>query len=227
MTYIVIGLGNFGTALAERLTAMGHEVVGTDSNMQRVEELKNSITITICLDLTDAQSLNMLPLKDADTVFVTMGENFGASILSVALLRQRGVKKLVARATSKLHKTILEALGVDQVIVPEDFAADLLVNEAEFPSMQGSYVVNETHRFVESLTPGILQTQTIGAIDFSTTFGLQLVGIKRPTAEKNFLGVKTLRYDVLSPDSETILQKEDILLLYGNMSSLKKFWKEF
>ncbi len=227
MTYIVIGLGNFGTALAVRLTSMGHEVVGVDSNIQKVEELKNNITITLCLDFTDAQSLNMLPVKDADTVFVTMGENFGASILSVALLKQLGVKRLVARATSKLHETVLEAMGVDEVIVPENFAADLLANAAEFTELRGSYIVSDAFRFVESNAPAILHGQMISIIDFPKNFGLQLIGVKRPKAEKNFLGSKTLKYEILSSDPSLTILKDDILLLFGDIAALKKFWREF
>lgn len=68
MTYIIIGLGNFGVALAERLTAIGHDVIGVDTNMNLVEEYKNTIGSTICINVSDAASLKMLPLADTDVV---------------------------------------------------------------------------------------------------------------------------------------------------------------
>lgn len=227
MTYIVIGLGNFGTELAERLTALGHEVVGVDKDFQKVEEMKTTISITLCLNLTDSRSLNLLPLKDAEIVFVAMGEDFGASILSVALLRQFGVKKLVARATTKLHKSVLEAMGVDQVVMPEIYAADLLSNAAEFPCIIGSYFVTQSFRFVESATPDILVRQKITNIDFSKTFGLQLLGIKRSVKQRNFLGSVSQNYEIINLLPDTIIEKDDILLLYGDLVALKKFWAEF
>jgi trk system potassium uptake protein TrkA len=226
MTYIVIGLGNFGSALAEKLTAMGHEVVATDKDMQRVEEFKNTVSVTMCMDVTDAASFSMLPLKDAETVYVTMGEDFGASIHAVAMLRQLHAKKIIARATSKLHRSVLEALGVDQVIVPEDYAADLLAQAADFAPVRASYPVNESFRFVESEAPSILYKQKVGDIGFEKTFGIRLVGIKRPITERNILGAKSLRYDVFMPEATGVIEKDDLLLLFGPISALKKFWRE-
>lgn len=226
MNYIVIGLGNFGAALAEKLTAMGHEVVAADKSMQKVEEYKNTVTITICMDVTDASSFGMLPLKDAEAVYVAMGEDFGASIHAVAILRQLKAKRIIARATSKLHKAVLESLGVDEVIVPEDYAADYLANAAGYSRVKASYALNESYRFIEMEAPEILCKQKIGDIDFENTFSLKLVGIKRPKPDHNILGVRSTRFDVFSPEPTGVVEKDDILLLFGPINALKRFWKE-
>lgn len=63
MKFIVLGLGNFGSELSIKLTELGHEVIGVDSNMKRVEFLQDSITHTICMDTTDESAIKSLPVK--------------------------------------------------------------------------------------------------------------------------------------------------------------------
>ena len=79
MKCIIIGLGNFGMALAQRLTAMGYEVIGVDKNMDKVNAYKDSIKNTICLDLNNEQAVRNLPLKEADLNIVTLGKDAGRS----------------------------------------------------------------------------------------------------------------------------------------------------
>ena len=95
MKYIIIGLGNYGSVLAEELSALGHEVIGVDTNERRVDVLKDKIATSFIIDATDEQSLSVLPLKDVDVVIVAIGENFGASIRVVALLKKNGVKHIL------------------------------------------------------------------------------------------------------------------------------------
>ena len=98
MKYIIIGLGNYGGVLAEELSVLGHEVIGVDTNEHRVDVLKDKIATSFIIDATDEQSLSVLPLKDVDVVIVAIGENFGASVRVVALLKKKGVKHIYARA---------------------------------------------------------------------------------------------------------------------------------
>lgn len=109
MKYIIIGLGNYGGVLAEELSVLGHEVIGVDTNEHRVDVLKDKIATSFIIDATDEQSLSVLPLKDVDVVIVAIGENFGASVRVVALLKKKGVKHIYARAVDDVHKTVLEA----------------------------------------------------------------------------------------------------------------------
>ena len=116
MNYLIIGLGNFGVALATRLTQMGHDVTGIDADMRVVEEYKSQITTTMCVNIIDQVSIKALPLDDTDIVIVSLGNHIGESIVIVSLLKQAGVKHIVARAVNPMHRTILETIGVDEVI---------------------------------------------------------------------------------------------------------------
>lgn len=227
MTYVIVGLGNFGVALAERLTALGHEVVGVDSNMNLVEEYKNTIGSTICINLADAASLQMLPLADADEVIVTLGEHVGNSVLVVALLKQHGVKRLVARAGNRLHRTILEAIGVDEVIMPESYAAELFSISSEVEEVKGAYIATETHQLVELEVPDILVSQTPAQANLTETFGLDLVGVKRRFTKKSLFGKDEFYYEMADMKTENFrFAANDRMLLFGNIAALQKIKKQ-
>src|SRR5574344_890078 len=122
MKFIVIGLGNYGRVLAEELTVLNQEVIGADIHGNKVEAIKDKITTAFLLDATDEQSLSVLPLKSVDLVIVAIGENFGASVRVVAMLKKMGVKHIYARAIDQVHKAILEAFGIDRILSPEEDA---------------------------------------------------------------------------------------------------------
>ncbi|MCM1478039.1 MAG: NAD-binding protein, partial [Bacteroides sp.] len=129
MRYLIIGLGIYGSNLAIDLTNMGHEVIGADSRASLVDAIKDQISTTYIIDATDKSALSALPLKNVDLVIVAIGENFGASIRIVALLKELGVKHIYARAIDKLHEAILESFEIERILTPEQRAAFDLVNE--------------------------------------------------------------------------------------------------
>src|SRR5690554_6436002 len=100
MKFIIFGLGHFGYDLESILKIMEHEVLGIDKSIDRVEAFKEDISHTICMDATDQIAMNGLPLKDADAVIVAIGEDEGASIMTIAMLKKLKIKKLIGRATS-------------------------------------------------------------------------------------------------------------------------------
>ncbi len=129
MKYIILGLGHFGTSLAEKLTQMGHEVIGVDKDMKKVEEYKERITHTICMDCTDGTAVNNLPLNDVDVVIVAIGENEGPNLMATALMKEHNVKRIISRAVRPLHETVLHAMGITEIVHPEEEAAERWANK--------------------------------------------------------------------------------------------------
>lgn len=131
MKYLIIGLGIYGANLARDLTEMGHEVIGADDCQSNIESLKNYISTVYLIDSTEENQLAVLPLLNVDLVIVAIGENFGASIKTVALLKKAGVKHIYARAIDTLHEAILQSFEIDRIITPEQRAAEDLTHELE------------------------------------------------------------------------------------------------
>ena len=115
MKYIIIGLGNYGRVLAEELSALGHEIIGADISESRVDSIKDKVATAFVIDATDEQALSVLPLNSVDIVIVAIGENFGASVRVVALLKQKKVAHIYARAIDMVHKAVLEAFRLEDI----------------------------------------------------------------------------------------------------------------
>ena len=123
MRYLIIGLGIYGSNLARDLTDMGHEVIGADIRQSNIEAIKDYISTVYLIDTTEETAIGVLPLKNVDLVIVAIGENFGASVKTVALLKQNGVKHIYARAIDKLHESILQGFEVERIITPPPTSA--------------------------------------------------------------------------------------------------------
>ncbi len=228
MNYLIIGLGNFGVALATRLTTMGHDVTGVDADMRVVEEYKSQITTTMCVNIIDQMSIKALPLDDTDAVVVSFGNHIGDSIVIVSLLKQAGVKNIIARAVNPMHRTILESIGVNDVIVPEQLTADIWAYSAESKKVKGVYPVSSEYQIVECEVPSILVSQSLNDADIESTFGLKLIAIKRRRNASNFLGSRTLEYEVVNmqDSNEFRFAADDHIVIYGSNKTLEKFKKQ-
>ncbi len=223
MRYIVIGLGNFGSVLATRLTQMGHEVVGVDRRKGRVEELRDSLSTTICLDAGDPEALQTLPLADADRVIVSIAEDFSSSIHIVASLIQMGVKNLVARAFDEIHRNVLQALGIDRIIFPEKEAAEVMAQSLELSTFLSSYRIDRDHYVMRFELPAELAGRTASNCGLEKYPTLKLLTVLRDSEERNALGVKYNQKTARELTPDFALEAGDILVVYGTLKSYNDF----
>lgn len=224
MKFIIVGLGYFGSSLATELTEQGHEVIGLDNKMSHVELYKSKISHTICMDCTDQQAVNSLPLKDTDVVVVGIGEDFGASVMATATFKQAMVKRLIARAISPLHQTVLEAIGVDDIVRPEQESAERLAHTLEMKGVINSFGISEEYSLIEVNIPERYIGKTIADADIRNRYNLNVITIKREQETLNLFGLKVKKKQVigvLNPN-ETLNQK-DVLVVFGKESDFKKF----
>lgn len=129
MKYLVIGLGNFGKTLARELTDRGHDVIGVDNNENRVEEVKDRISVAYILDATERTALQALPIDEIDCAVVAIGQSMDYSLRAVAALKELAVKKIYARALDRTHKSILDAMNIQKIFIPESYAARIFADK--------------------------------------------------------------------------------------------------
>ena len=129
MKYLVIGLGNFGSTLATTLTDMGHSVIGVDSNAHCIEEIKDRIDLAYIMDATERVSLRSLPLDEIDCVIVAIGQSMDSSLRAVASLKELKVKNIIARALDTTHSSILRAMDIQKILIPESYAARIFAEK--------------------------------------------------------------------------------------------------
>ena len=198
MKYIIIGLGNYGHVLAEELSALGHEVIGADISAGRVDSLKDKVATAFVIDATDGQALSVLPLNSVDVVIVAIGENFGASIRVVALLKQKKVKRIYARAIDGVHRSVLEAFGLDRILTPEEDAARGLVHLLEFGADIETFRVDSNYYVVNFTVPEKFIGYNVNELKLDSEFGLKLLALKRAETLKNCLGISFTEHDVVN-----------------------------
>lgn len=224
MKYLVIGLGNLGRAIAENLTSIGNEVIGVDINPHKIEVVKHTISGAICLDTTDMDALNTLPLNEMDAIFVTFGKDFGTSIQTVAMLKNLNVNKLIVRGISPIHEAVIRSIGVAEIITPEDDFAGMYASQSLLGELfKQWYRVTDTHHLYKIKAPESFVGQTIQTIDLEENFGVRLVGIERPKEERNLIGLKQTHYSVVNRITDDLtIDKGDLLILFGKMDVLHK-----
>ena len=118
-TYAVFGLGRYGCSVAKELVNSGVDVIAVDTNEQVVNMLANELPFCKCADTTDIEVLKRLGVDHVDTAIVAMAGDIEASVMTVMLCKELGVKTVIAKCSSEMHYRILTKVGADKVVFPE------------------------------------------------------------------------------------------------------------
>lgn len=227
MKYIVIGLGNFGASLAQKLTEQGNEVIGIDTNMTKVDTYKEKISHTICMDATDEFTVSGLPLKDTDIVVVAIGEDQGANVMTTAIFKNFEVKRLISRAINSLHEKVLRAIGVDEIVHPEEETAERWAKKLCLSNVVDSFELNDNYSIIEAKVPEDCIGKTVREVNFRRAYNLLVLTIIKKVEVKSILGkTKTENQIQGVATADDKLQPNDILVLYGSNKDLQRFLKQ-
>ncbi len=131
----VIGLGRFGLTVARTLAGWGHEVYGIDCEEEQVQHAKDELTHVVQTELYDVADVKELGLDEVDVAVVAIGADIEASILTMTLLLEAGVRRVITRATTRLHGIILQRVGAHDVIYPEESSGEMLARSLRAPGI--------------------------------------------------------------------------------------------
>jgi trk system potassium uptake protein TrkA len=213
-SFAVIGLGRFGAAMSTTLAELGHDVIGVDGDEDRVRELADVITHAVQLDATDEKALRAVGIKDVDVAVVSIGENIESSLLVVTLLKELGIKSIVAKAVTPLHGRILEKLGVSRVVFPERETAVRLAHGLVIPNVLDYIELSNAYSIVEVPAPDAFAGKTLKEIGLRSRFGLTTIAIKRPG------GPGGGDFTNIAPGPDDVVQRGDVLALLGSHERL-------
>ena len=221
--FAVIGLGRFGTAIAQTLSGRGAEVLAIDNREEKIEEVKEEVAYAVCLDSTDAKALHAQNIQDMDAVVVAIGENFEALLLTTVLLKELNVKRIIARANGNHQRMILEKLGISEILSPETRVGITVAEQLLNPSIVTSLQLPDNYEIVEIKTPRELTSRTLAEIGLRNKYNLNLITLKRefevkkhgePGIETHILGV---------PSSDTVLYETDTIIVFGKAHDIERF----
>jgi len=223
--YAVIGLGQFGTAIARTLAERGSEVLAIDINPKKTNAIKDEVAYAVSLDCTDLRALEDQGIDEMEAVVVAIGENFEALLLTTVFLLEMDVKRVIARADGLQQRMILEKIGVKEILSPEDEVGISVAERLMNPSILSSLQLRDDYEIVEVKAPPRILGHALEEIDLRQRYGLTVVTIKRQfnVGEKENGEIK-YKHTVLGvPSPATIIQKGDALIVFGLSKDIKKF----
>ncbi|KAF5038531.1 TrkA-N domain protein [anaerobic digester metagenome] len=223
MKIMVIGLGNFGTALAIKLTRFGNEVIGIDRSRHKTESIKEFVTTVVTVDITEASAVAQLPVEEMDVIVISIGENLGDSVIATALLKDNGAKRICCRAISETHFSILMNMGVHHIFTPEVDAASNSVSTVLFELVHTAYVISDDYKVCEIYVPKRFVGLKVKDLTLNT-HNLKLLLFRQAKSELHpQYMVKMIFEDKVKDYDEIIMKKDDLLVLFGLKKDLDRF----
>ena len=207
----VIGLGRFGSSLAQTLQQMGVSVLGIDVSDEKVNGLAEVLTETAVADITDEHVVRDLGLRNFDTVVVAMGQNIAASLMITVMLKEAGVERVISKASSEIHGRALRLIGTDEVVFPERDMGVRLAKHIVSPNLLEFIELSPEHSLIETASSAHLAGKTLRQLDLRNKYGINVIALRRRDQCN------------LSPSADDVVEEGDILVLVGTTLDLERF----
>ncbi len=221
--FAVIGVGRYGINIAKRLAEKGAQVFAFDPDEEKIESIKDEVAYAVALDATDKKALQSQNITDMDAVVVAIGENFEATVLTCVHLLDLGASRIIARASGVHQKLILEKIGIQEILTPEDEVAFVVREKLINPSILSFLQLPDDYEIAEIVAPRGILGRSIDNIEFRNQYELTLVTIKRAfSVNKN--GEELKEQHVLGvPSSDTEILEDDTLVVFGTSKNVQRF----
>lgn len=222
---VVFGLGNFGMTTAVTLIENKCEVLGIDINKQITDSAKDIITHLVSGDATNKDILKSLNIDDFDTAVVAIGQDMTASILVSMYLLEMNIKKIIVRAISEDHVKILEKIGVEEIVFPEQDTAIKIANKISLTNVMDFLPVSANYGIVEVVPPKSFTGKTLMELKITSKYKCQLIGIKYlKTIARDSVG-QMVEKTIMAPSAEDIITEKSIMIVLGKIKDIKKLQK--
>ncbi|MEZ5930954.1 MAG: TrkA family potassium uptake protein [Alphaproteobacteria bacterium] len=210
-SFVVIGLGTFGSTVASELTDYGNPVLGIDIDEQAVADMADVLHETVIADARNEKALREAGVGQCDIAVVAIGEDLEANIVCAMNVKLIGVDQIWAKAMSRTHHRILSRLGVDRVVHAEREMGQRVAEMLHNPMVRDYLSIGNGFYVVNILVPGDTAGQTLSSLRLEERFQLRCLGVMR--------GSKS----ILEHDRDPELEEDDHLLVLGRRAKLREF----
>ena len=212
-SYIVVGLGRFGSEVARELARQGQEVLAIDVRSDLVQFVANDVTQAVVADSQDKEVLRALGAGTFDCAVVAIGGDLGASVLAVMNLKELGVPYIVCKAHDETHRRVLEKLGADRVIIPEQEYADRLAKSLASTNVLDYIELSSEYGIIEVPAPKAWYGKSLKELNVRAKLGVNILAIKHDGETD------------VSPAAEYVLGEKSIMLVLGDNKALEAVQK--
>jgi len=224
--FAVIGLGRFGSSVAQTLAEQGHEVLGIDKNAEPVQEMSTVLTQVVQADATDEKALRKLGIESMDCCIVAIGVDIEGSVLVTMTLKEIGINEVVAKAITDVHGKILRKVGATKVVFPERDMGVRVANNLTSPSVFEHIQLSADYGMIETVAPKPFIGKTLRDLDIRSKSRVHVIALKRKEPEMDDDGETTVEEQlVIAPEAEESIQDGDGLVLIGQNSDLDRIKK--
>ena len=208
--FVVIGLGRFGTSVAQTLYSLGNDVLAIDSDEDRVQNISDSVTQAIQADATDENSLRSIGVRNFDVAVVTIGSDLQASVMATLLVKELGVGYTIAKANSELHAKVLYKIGADKVVLPERDMGVRVAHNLVSTNILDYIELSSDFSIAEVIAPQEWYGKNLENLSIRANYGINIVAIKK----KEEINV--------SPTAGDVIEEGDIIVAIGGTEELNK-----
>lgn len=211
--YLVVGLGRFGSSVAETLYKAGESILAIDIDEDIVQEAINNDIVdnAVEADCTDEKSLMDLGVNNFDVAIVAIGSNIQASILITLTLKEMGIKRVVCKAITKVHGKALSKIGADEIVYPETYMGKRVALQEMEPEIIEHLKFSEDFLIVEIKAPSSFVGKDLLGLELRKTYRANIIAIRRENGEEE-----------VSPSADSIINKGDTLVIVTDAKTAKQ-----
>ena len=206
--FIVIGLGRFGSSVAETLYSLGNDVLAVDHDEDVVQNISEKVTHAVQIDANDENSLRALGIRNFDCAVISIGSDIQSSILATLLVKELGVKHVVAKATNELHAKVLYKIGANRVVFPEWDMGIRVAHNLVSSNILDYIELSPDYSIAEVVSPEEWHNKTIRELNIRARYGINVMAIKR----NNDINV--------SPEADSVIESGDVIVAIGGIKEL-------
>ena len=212
-SYVVIGMGRFGSEVALRLCEMGCEVLAIDTSSELIQHMSDVVTQAVVADARDKDVLKALGVRNFDNAVVAIGGDLASSVLAVMNLKELGIPHIVCKAHDETHRQVLMKLGADQVVIPEKEQAARLARSLASHNVLDYIELSSDYGIVEVPAPKSWVGKSLKELNIRAKLGLNIIAVKQ--------GEKIN----VSPGADYAICSDDVIVVLGDAIALEKVQK--
>jgi trk system potassium uptake protein TrkA len=212
-SYVVIGLGRFGSKVATELCALGCEVLAIDTRADLVQRISNEVTQAVVADSQDKEVLRALGVRNFDCAIMAIGGNLAAAVMATMNLKELGVPYVVCKALDDTRRRVLEKLGADRVVMPEQENACRLARSLSAPNVLDYIELSEDYGIVEVPAPKSWHEKSLKDLNVRAKLGVNILAVRRQGKIN------------VSPAADFVIRSGDIMVVLGDSLALEALQK--
>jgi len=206
--FVVIGLGRFGSSIATTLYSLGNDVLVIDKNEDLIQDIASEVTHAVQADATDENALRALGIRNFDVAIISIGGDIQSSVMATLILRELGVKYIIAKGNGELHAKVLYKIGADRVVLPEKdmgvrVAHNIISSSIlDYIELSSDYSIMEVKAFEDWVG------KDLKSLNLRKKYGINVIAIKK--------GEKIN----LNPAADDKVCKDNVIVAIGSKEAL-------